>query len=1043
VLPGGTLDPTTVTKYVTPLVIPPAMPYTAGTGSNPDLYEIAVRQFTQQILPATFPTTTVWSYGSTSPAGIFHYPALTIEATWNRPIQVKWINDLIDPATGECLPHLLPVDQTLHWANPLGPRDSRGIDQTLYAGPVPIVTHLHGGEVNQESDGYPEAWYLPNCNIPGDIQHTTGTLYDAFKVSSPVGGLWEPGAAVFTYPNTQRATTLWYHDHALGMTRLNVYAGPAGFYLLRGGPGDQVTGTLPGPAPAPGDTGGPYYEIPIAIQDRSFNDDGSLFFPDNRAFFEGVSLLDLQIPFIPELAINGLPSDIAPIWNPESFGNMIVVNGKTWPYLEVEQRRYRFRFLNGTLARFLILTTDTDNNPVNGITPRVTFWQIGAEGGFLPAPVAQTQLLIANAERADVIVDFTAVPVGTTITLLNIAPDSPFGGGMPVFGCDPLVTPGCFEPSDANTTGQIMEFRVIAAAGPDPSTPPAQLVLPARTPLPAETVIRYLSLNESMSASVCVEQDPVTGTYVVPIAEVPCADPNAVPFGPEAARLGTLDPATQTPTVLRFMDGITETPTPGSIEVWEIWNFTEDAHPIHIHQVQFEVLGRAVQGDPLATSIAGSNQPMPWETGTKDTVIVYPGEITRVKAAFASPGLTVWHCHIIDHEDNEMMRPYCIANADGSLPFACSVANRSASGLIAAPAGSQIDLTWTDGIDYEEGFRIERAIVTGPAYTFTALATVMPNVTSYSDTTAAQSTTYAYQVVAFSMAGDAPPSNIAIATLGGPWAGSVSINGNAATTGKRGVVLTLSAASAGHAVTNMRFSWDGTTFYAWEPYSTARNATIPAGADGARTIYVQFRDDAASLSPVYSDSILFETAAPTGSVVINGDAAATRLRNAVLTLNATDALNTVTNMRFSWDGVTYYAWEAYATTRNVTLPAGDGTKTIYVQFRDAAGNVSTPYSDSIVLDQTAPTGSVVINGGAATTNSLYVNLALSATDALSTVTNMRLSWDGVTFYAWESYAVTRNATLPAGAGTKTISVQFRDALGNVSTSFTDSIDYAP
>jgi FtsP/CotA-like multicopper oxidase with cupredoxin domain len=349
-----------------PLLIPPAMPYTAGT--NTDFYEIAVRQFQQQVLPAGLPQTTVWGYGSTNPASIFNFPSLTIEAANNRPVQVKWINDLIDPGTGDCLPHLLPVDQTLHWANPLGPRDSRGTDNTPYAGPVPIVTHVHGAETNQESDGYPEAWYLPNCNIPGDINFTTGTLYDTFKASSAVGGLWEPGATVFTYPNDQRATTLWYHDHALGMTRLNVYAGPAGFYLLRGGPGDQVglisggTATLPGPAPAVGDGGGPYYEIPIAIQERSFNSDGSLFYPDNRAFFEGVDPLDLNIPFIPELAINGQRSDISPIWDPEFFGNTMVVNGNTWPSLQVEQRRYRFRFLNGNQSRFLILTTDTSKH---------------------------------------------------------------------------------------------------------------------------------------------------------------------------------------------------------------------------------------------------------------------------------------------------------------------------------------------------------------------------------------------------------------------------------------------------------------------------------------------------------------------------------------------------------------------------------------------------------------------------------------------------------------------------------------------------------
>ena len=223
------------------------------------------------------------------------------------------------------------------------------------------------------------------------------------------GANWGPGFATFQYPNHNRASTIWYHDHALGMTRLNVYAGPAGFYIVRGGPsGDEAvldsrfgtTAVLPGPAPTEGDEFPPnktYYEIPIAIQDRSFNTDGSLFYPDTRAFFD-----EFIGPYIPE-------TDISPIWNPEFFGNMIMVNGNTWPFQTVEQRRYRFRFLNGCQSRFLIL--DFSN------IPGVEVWQIGNEGGFLAAPVNITaglgnRLLMGLAERADVIVDFTNVPEG-------------------------------------------------------------------------------------------------------------------------------------------------------------------------------------------------------------------------------------------------------------------------------------------------------------------------------------------------------------------------------------------------------------------------------------------------------------------------------------------------------------------------------------------------------------------------------------------------------------------------------------------------------
>jgi spore coat protein A len=322
-IPGGTLNPLGVPKYQTPMLIPPVMP-TAGKitdrmGKNIDYYEISVKQFAQQILPAGFPVTTVWGYGavaSDSQRGLLLHnaPSLTIEAKWRTPVRVKWINDLVN-ANGNYLPHLLPVDQTLHWANPSGGvanRDTRPTFRSTpgrYTGPVPIVTHVHGAVgVGDESDGYAEAWYLPAAvNIPASYA-TEGTWYSFFagKSAAKFGTTWGPGFAVFQYPNDHRASTIWYHDHALGMTRLNVYAGPAGFYLIRGGPdGDDAVldsrfGTpavLPGPAPKENDQFPPkkaYYEIPIAIQDRSFNADGSLFYPNTRALFDGI-----EGPFIP------------------------------------------------------------------------------------------------------------------------------------------------------------------------------------------------------------------------------------------------------------------------------------------------------------------------------------------------------------------------------------------------------------------------------------------------------------------------------------------------------------------------------------------------------------------------------------------------------------------------------------------------------------------------------------------------------------------------------------------------------------------------
>jgi FtsP/CotA-like multicopper oxidase with cupredoxin domain len=640
-IPGGTLPPDVIPKFVTPLLIPPAMPL-AGSSSTTDYYAIAVRQFAQQILPAPHRRTTVWGYGSLTDARTFNYPSYTIEATANRRAEVTWVNQLVD-RNGRYLPHLLPVDQTLHWANPPGgltARDMRGSDSEPYQGPVPIVTHLHGGHSTDESDGYPEAWYLPAANnIPAGFA-TTGTWYNFFraKFAAVWGGTWDPGSAKFMYPNDQRASTLWYHDHTLGMTRLNVYAGPAGFYLLRGGSNDLPVGTLPGPAPAVGDPPGmSYYEIPIAIQDRSFNADDSLFYPDNRAFFEGLHTGQLQIPFIPQAGCTG-PSDVSPIWNPEFFGNTIVVNGRTWPYLDVEQRRYRFRFLNGCDSRFLILKLSRNGLP---------FWQIGADGGFLPAPARLDQLLMGPAERADVIVDFTNVPVGTEIVLLNLGPDEPFGGGDP---------DDDFEVSDPETTGLVMQFRVVSARSSDVSTPPELLDL-AQTQaaaLPPATVTRQVSLNEAESETVFVDGHPGHGhkKHQPANLKLSCDDPNAVPFGPTMAQLGTLT-NTGEGSPLGWTDAITENPALGSTEMWEIHNFTEDAHPIHIHEIEFEIVGRE-------NAVGVVRPPEAWETGPKDTVISYPGEITRVKATFDRAGQFVWHCHILEHEDNEMMRPYSV-----------------------------------------------------------------------------------------------------------------------------------------------------------------------------------------------------------------------------------------------------------------------------------------------------------------------------------------------------------------------------------------------
>ena len=666
-IPGGTLDPGDIWKYRTPLLVPPVMPR-AGTvrltgGQNADYYEISMRQFAQQILPAGLPPTTVWGYGAVTGAGrdpllVHNAPSLTIEANWNRPVRVKWINELVD-GNGNYLPHLLPVDPTLHWANPPGGtlhRDTRPTFEGTpgsYTGPVPIVTHVHGAVgVGDESDGYAEAWYLPAAgNIP-DGYATQGTWYDFFasKAAASFGAEWGPGFATFQYPNLNRASTIWYHDHALGMTRLNVYAGPAGFYMVRGGPaGDKTvldtrTGgiaVLPGPAPREGDrfpSNKTYFEIPVAIQDRAFNADGSLFYPNTREFFDTI-----VAPFIGSMPAghdghegHGL---FSPIWNPEFFGNCIMVNGNTWPFHTVEQRRYRFRFLNGCQSRFLIL----DFSQI----PGVEVWQIGNEGGFLAAPVnitaAGNTLLMGLAERADVIVDFTNVAQGCYV-LGNLGPDEPFGGGIP--GVD-------FDPADTDSTGQVMEFRVVPALAPDPTTPPMFLQLPAVVPLPPETVTRPLALIEKMGMGYDANGEMVEG--------------------PTEALLGILEDGHAVEKL--WMEGVTENPAVGATEVWEMYNTTGDAHPMHVHEVVFEVVNREGlvlddNGDPVEPLQLDGNitLPEPSETGFKDTVIAYPGQVTRIRAQFTIPGQYVWHCHIVEHEDNEMMRPYRIGPVQPGQP---------------------------------------------------------------------------------------------------------------------------------------------------------------------------------------------------------------------------------------------------------------------------------------------------------------------------------------------------------------------------------------
>ncbi|MEV6319432.1 multicopper oxidase domain-containing protein [Streptomyces sp. NPDC051776] len=470
---------------------------------------------------------------------------------------------------------------------------------------MPIVTHLHGGHTQQESDGYPEAWYLPNAqNIKRGFAKE-GTYYRRFEEEffRKFGIRWRTGTATFQYGNSQRATALWYHDHALGLTRLNMYAGLAGMYILRGGESDLPRGVLPDTIRERGlDSNNECYEIPLIIQDRSFNQDGSLFFPDSAAY-DGANP-----PYIPF-------TDIPPIWIPGFSADAIVVNGNTWPVLNVEPRRYRFRILDGSNNRALILKLASNPTATRPVTSVLPFYQIGNDGGFLPAPVELSQLTLAPAQRADVIIDFSKVAPGTDIYMINEGPDGPLSSG--------------FTPADTNTTGQIMKFSVVPLRNADTSLPVSQLKLPPVKPIPTPAKTRRLSVDEIDS----------TTNGNIPVMMV----------------LGVVN-SDGTPHELMWSDSITETPTEGISELWEINNFTSEAHPIHVHQTMFEVVNRQLSGE-------SATPPEPGERGRLDTVIAYPG-ITRIALSFDISGRYVWHCHIIDHEDNEMMRPFQVLAKD-------------------------------------------------------------------------------------------------------------------------------------------------------------------------------------------------------------------------------------------------------------------------------------------------------------------------------------------------------------------------------------------
>lgn len=664
------------------------------------------------------------------------FPAYTIEAACGEKTCVTYVNHLkpfkdINNCyfAGPLLQKFLTTDLSFQWANPLNwPQFGQGFDAYdpviypfgtgmpqgnpgIYEGPQPMVPHLHGSETPSYADGDPNAWFTPDSKY-------TGSSYVTNK---------------YIYPNTQPATTLWFHDHVLGETRLNIFAGLVGMYLIRGEPETSVSPPLPHND----------YEIELAIADRQFDTYGQPFFPDGNPLTAG---------------LNGPPGnpDINPYAIPEFFGDVNTVNGKSWPYLEVEPRRYRFRVLIASNARMYALYLTSTNGPVPDI------WQIGTDGGLLDTPVninsfvpftynptnecspqdlgpvfTDPRLFLSPAERADIIIDFSGYE-GQTLTLNNDSP-APFPSGGTLL-----------EP---DVEGVVMQFRVTKPlSSPDTSFNPAAPGATLRSG--DQAIVRLVNStgglapgvvpNITRSLTLIEQEDPFSSAPVVVLLNNTTYD-GRNPYNDQIVPDSVPD---NNGTIY-----VTELPQVGSTEVWEIINMTPDVHPIHIHLIQFQIMNRQPfylgnivppfdcpgsyrnayeslwstyfpvppnlppgtiysYGPPLlylSTPKLGGNPDIapyltlgppvpgdPNEYGWKDTIKSFPGTVTRLVIRWApqtpavgsvSPGQNlfafdptaklgvkndgfgypggigyVWHCHIIDHEDNMMMRPFQVIN---------------------------------------------------------------------------------------------------------------------------------------------------------------------------------------------------------------------------------------------------------------------------------------------------------------------------------------------------------------------------------------------
>ncbi len=504
-------DPATIPKFVDELPKPvTAKPKYSSGQPKKEYYELQMME-AEHGFHKNFPKSTIWGYNGL-------YPGPTIEASKDKTIYVKYKNQL--PAK-----HFLPVDFTLHAAN-----DSQE---------VRTVTHLHGANVDWESDGHPEAWY------------TRDFMYTGPKFNKEI----------HEYTNHQPGTTLWYHDHAMALTRLNVYAGLAGFYLLR----DSIEERSNLPC---GD-----YEYPLLIADKTFNEDGSLFYPDEPPF----------------------PVPVHPSITPGFVGNTIVVNGKVWPYLNVEPRKYRFRLLNGSNRRGYVISLSNEQPMI----------QLGTDGGFLTTPNEIYAVELLPAERTDVIIDFSNCE-GQEITLIN----------------------GDTDFIDEHTS-VIMQFKVTCPLRCEDTSE-----IPERLAVSMDLHPHHAHVERNLPLSASTDD-----------------------FGRPMLLLNDR----------MYHDPATEKPALDSIEVWNFINATPFIHPIHIHLVQFKILERRpfdvelYQNEGRLEFIGPAEEPRDFERGWKDTVKADAGKVTKIIMHWKDHiGNYMWHCHFLEHEDHDMMRPILV-----------------------------------------------------------------------------------------------------------------------------------------------------------------------------------------------------------------------------------------------------------------------------------------------------------------------------------------------------------------------------------------------